>query len=765
MRIPVRIVLAPAVAAATVTVLLATTAVAAVDDTTLVSRSTGATGAAATGHSSSPAVSADGRFVAFVSSAGNLSDQDDDALAEVYLRDRMTGTTVLVSRADGANGAAADGDSSAPSISADGRHVAFVSTAGNLSDQDLDTCADWYVGEPAPCSNVFVRDLQAGTTTLASRADGATGAAATGSSYAATVFPDGNRVAFTSVAENLSAQDVNECTGFTDTGDTFLTPCFNVFVRDLRAGTTALLSPGLHLAVNRWPGCAPAVAANARHVAVETDVALTPADTNEDADIYLLDLQGGTWTWVSSPSPGGDSGRGRCPSVSADGGVVAFVAYSSRVDGCCNGVVWDEVYARDVATGVTTVVSRKDPSSAEFNKRSGGPSVSGDGRYVAFDTEARYLSPNGPGVYVRDLQAGTFTYVSRASGADGAAGGGGDPALSTDGRIVAFTSSADNLSEEDGDQTADVFVRELAGSAGPPPAQADLSVAMTASTSTPAVGSTLTFTVTLANGGPAASTGAVVAVRLPAGLQFVSAAPAQGSYDAGAWTVGGVAAGSGATLQLVARASTAGTHPTTAELTAADQPDPDSAPGNGDAAEDDQAGVTVTAPQPVSCTGATVVAAADTFVRRDAPSAAHGSDAALTVRSRYGADARALVRFALPPVPQGCTLTGAKLRMYATTYASGRTLRATPLGAAWDERTVSWSSQPASTGTAASTSARAGWVEWTVTGQVGAMYSGRNNGFQVRDASESGSGATQRFDSRENISTRGPQLVVTFGPL
>ena len=109
-------------------------------------------------------------------------------------------------------------------------------------------------------------------------------------------------------------------------------------------------------------------------------------------------------------------------------------------------------------------------------------------------------------------------------------------------------------------------------------------------------------------------------------------------------------------------------------------------------------------------------------------------------------------------------MAGAKLRLYSSTAATGRTLHLTRLAAPFTESGVTWNTQPAVTGTSASASSRTGWVEWNATDQVKAMYAGSNHGFRVRDASESaGTAAEQRFRSRENTTNR-PELIVTFSP-
>ena len=443
---------------------------AAPNDITLISRASGPTGAAANDHADAASVSADGRFVVFVSQADNLSAEDNDAVANVFVRDRQAGTTTLVSRADGATGVGADADSTGPTISADGRHVAFASTAGNLSNEDGDSCPQLWT-DPTPCSDVFVRDVQSGTTTLVSRADGMTGASATGDSFVPTILPDGGRVVFVSVAANLSAEDTNECTNASETGP-FQAPCFNVFVRDLNAGTTRYLAPGRHRI--QAEGCRSAVSGNGRYATVETDQALDPADGNESDDLYVVDLQTGAKEWASGPQAGGGYGADFCASLSADGRMVAFEGSSTQLDGIGGGGghVWDEVFVRNLTTGVTSVVSR--PPN-EWNVYSAHPSISGDGRYVAFSTQ-KQVSVSGPGVYVRDLQTGSTTFIG-ATGGVGNGGAAGQPSISTDGRFVTFSSDVDSVSTDDNNQYRNVFVRELGPGA---PAPTCTSAAVTA---------------------------------------------------------------------------------------------------------------------------------------------------------------------------------------------------------------------------------------------------------------------------------------------
>jgi N-acetylglucosamine-6-sulfatase len=168
---------------------------------------------------------------------------------------------------------------------------------------------------------------------------------------------------------------------------------------------------------------------------------------------------------------------------------------------------------------------------------------------------------------------------------------------------------------------------------------------------------------------------------------------------------------------------------------------------------------------PPPCTSATQNqrAEADSWILQDSATSNYGSDSTLKVDTKAGADARALVRFALPSIPSGCQVTDARLRLYASSFKSGRTLEAVRLAGSWTESGVTWATQPSTAGTAATAPSRSGVVEWTVTSQVRNMYSGGNHGFLVRDSIEGGTGLDQQFHSREKGNDNPPVLVIDFG--
>jgi Tol biopolymer transport system component len=378
--------------------------------TILVSRATGATGVKANGESFNPTISGDGRYVAFASDANNLSPSDTDTNIDVYVRDLVTGTTSLVSRASGAAGADSNGPSTRPSISSDGRYIAFASLATNLSADDVDAFYD-----------VYVRDLQADTTTLVSRATGSFGADANNNSDHPSISGDGRYVAFASYANNLSPADSDSLV--------------DAYVRDLQTNTTSVISlaNGVSGAKGNGSSLGAEISADGRYVAfVSNATNLSPDDTDTHYDIYLRDLQVSTTTLVSrasSVSGTNSNDEANWPSISSDGRFVGFASLSTNLSPDDTDAD-NDAYFRGLQTSTTTLVSRASGAAGAKGNMplldcqppyDGCPSsmVSPDGRYVAFASLATNLSPDDPDstsdLYVRDLGASTTSLESRAT--------------------------------------------------------------------------------------------------------------------------------------------------------------------------------------------------------------------------------------------------------------------------------------------------------------------------------------------------------------
>jgi Tol biopolymer transport system component len=278
--------------------------------------SVGAAGQA-NGGSLSPAISADGRFVAFNSYASNLVPGDTNGTTDIFVRDLLARVTRRVSVGPAGQG---NSDSSGvPAISADGRFVTFTSSASNLVPGDTNGAID-----------VFVRDLQAGVT---KRVSVGTGGQANDYSFFATISADGRFVAFESFAANLVPGDTN---GTSD-----------IFVRDLQAGVTRRVSVGAAGQGNSDSSGAPAISADGRYVAFFSHASnLVPGDTNGAYDIFVRDLLAGVTRRVSVGASGQGNRDSLAPAITADGRSVAFVSASFNLVTHDTNRAWD-VFVRD----------------------------------------------------------------------------------------------------------------------------------------------------------------------------------------------------------------------------------------------------------------------------------------------------------------------------------------------------------------------------------------------------------------------------------
>jgi Tol biopolymer transport system component len=405
-----------------------------------------------------PVFSPDGTKLAFMSFASDLGPTDTNGTADIYLRDLTTGVTTLLS-ANAADTQAANGSSSTPVFSPDGTKVAFVSEATDLGPTDANNAAD-----------IYVRDLVNGTTTLASVGEEATGIGNAGSGSPA-FSPDGTRVAFRS-ASSLVPEDVPR-DGAVGT---------DIYVRDLSVGSTTLVSitPG-GTSGNGDVG-SPVFSPDGSKIAFMTTASdLGPTDTNGFEDIYVRDIGAGTTTLVSGNAAGNDAGNGLTifiPVFSPDGNSIYFHSDANDLVALPDANQGSDIFVRDLQTGTTTLISTNASGTASANSDSRIPILSADGTRLAFASSADDLGPtdtNGQvDVYLWDLPTGVTTLVSAAaSGVDSGNSSSRPQSLNRNGTRVAFSSYATNLGPNDSDETTppdptaddlgnnDVYVRDL----------------------------------------------------------------------------------------------------------------------------------------------------------------------------------------------------------------------------------------------------------------------------------------------------------------
>ncbi|MBN1321446.1 MAG: PD40 domain-containing protein [Thermoleophilia bacterium] len=372
--------------------------------------------------SEQPSLSPDGRCVAYCSWAGNLVRGDTNGTGDIFVYDRLFRTTTRVSLA--ASGAQSSEMSYQPSISTGGRHVVFSSSANLTGDG------------PQWAGGVFLRDCLWRTTSRVCTAASANGG--DNESWSPSVSADGRYVGFLSFADNLVPDEGG-----------------GIFVRDRQPAMTSLVGPG-------WSDDGPSISADGRYAAFSSySATLVPGDTNGVPDVFVHDRTTGTTVRVSVDSSGsqanGASG-GAC--ISPDGRYVAFQSYASNlVPGDTNGLA--DIFVHDRSTGATTRIS-VDSAGVQANGSSSGANICSDGRCVAFGSEASNLvsgDANGVAdVFVRDLLTGVTTRVSVTSTGLEGNGESGGPSISDNGRYVAFTSWASNLVPGDTNEAGDVFV-------------------------------------------------------------------------------------------------------------------------------------------------------------------------------------------------------------------------------------------------------------------------------------------------------------------
>lgn len=403
----------------------------------LASRTQG--GAFGSDSSYTPSLSADGRWVAFSSLATNLVAIGGNGREQVYLLDLERNTMTLVSAS--AAGVPGNRDSSYPSVSRDGRFVVFESEASNLVADDGNRTM----------SDVFLFDREAGTLTLISRSS--PGSMANGPSGLPVVSADGRWVAYMSAADNLTADDA----GFE----------FDIFLYD-RLGRENLRRVSASKLGTAFDGenFAPSISADGRYVAFSSDGQLLGDDRNNREDVYVHDRVEDSLERISVSSTGaGGNGNSSYPVVSGDGRRVAFISNAANLTGSALGE--DQVMLRDRVLRTTTLVS-KNLSGRASASSAFLPAISGDGRVVAFASDARDLEKRSSSIFSQLYLYDVLTESLGPISFNPIGNPGGEsslfPSLSHDGRWFAFQSRGFNLVPGDGNAASDVFLIDRGGS-------------------------------------------------------------------------------------------------------------------------------------------------------------------------------------------------------------------------------------------------------------------------------------------------------------
>ncbi len=390
-------------------------------------------------------------LAALAACKGNVND-DDNPLA---LTSRVSISTLEVQ---------GFGFSDQPDLSADGRYVVFRSSAANL-----------VLGDTNGKDDVFLRDqaedityaLTAATDVAIFTAPGGTwsgdnetqiGVSSDGHSSDPAISGDGNFVAFASYAKNLLPS-----------GNPTLNTRRNVYKIDtnsrgmLRASTQKLGLPDTN-----GDSFQPAISGDGKHLVYTTTASdVTPVDSN-GAVADVIHWTANVNRYISSSSAGVQAnGASTNPRISPDGRWAVFQSLATNLDPLDADAISD-VYLKDLVTDATVLVSQT-AAGVKGNGASTDPSVSADGRYVAFATEStNFAAPDTNAVadlYVKDVLTGALVKLS--VGLEGAEADGASrrPRISADGSVVVFDSSATNLVFPDNNGRDDVFLVEVAGGA------------------------------------------------------------------------------------------------------------------------------------------------------------------------------------------------------------------------------------------------------------------------------------------------------------
>jgi len=407
-------------------------------------------GVAGNGASDEASTSSDGTYVAFSSFSTNLGGAVQNGIENIYLRDAQTGTTTLVSA--GLDGAAANGNSDSPKVSANGQVVVFASDATNLVPNDTSTI-----------TNIFAWNMATDTITRVTVTPN--GGNPNGFSEGATISADGSTVAFSSYATNIA-----------------LTPAIstqhdNVYLDDLSTGKITLVSVDA-AGTDGGNGASfdPKISGSGSFVTFRSTATnlenSIPIANPGGFNIYIRNIAAGTTSLVSVDAAGTASGNGNSISASLSDNGEYVLFRSSATDLVANDTsTQDQVYLRNTVTNTTTLLSADDTRTGAANGFSEYPYISDDGRYAAFSSTATDLVANDSNtneqVYVRDLQDGPIYLISVDDKTGLPANGASYHTYeSTNGNYVTFTSAATDLTPTPNNGVTQVYIATAPAAGG-----------------------------------------------------------------------------------------------------------------------------------------------------------------------------------------------------------------------------------------------------------------------------------------------------------
>lgn len=388
------------------------------------------------------AVSADGNFVAFESDASNLVADDTNGVMDIFVRDLARGITTRISI--NSAGEQSNGISTNAAISADGRFVVFESNANNLVADDNNNTTD-----------IFLHDRSSGTTERINYS-GEFGETLV-DSHSPAISADGRFVSYYSFASNLVAGDNN------DSDD--------IFVYDRAQAITERVSVNNTGMEGNGASYFPQISADGRYVSFASFADnLVPNDTNGRYDVFLYDRTARSIERISVTSSGEEAdNHSFFSSVSGDGRYVVFESSAANLS-ANDPNRRSDIFLRDRLNQTTRRISLNSDGSSPIGA-SVSPKINHEGHFVVFSSVVDLLigtdTNHREDVYLYDINENTLELISVDSDDNLADSGSSNPSISADGRMVAFQSMATNLVGDDTNGREDIFIRDRAPNAPP----------------------------------------------------------------------------------------------------------------------------------------------------------------------------------------------------------------------------------------------------------------------------------------------------------
>lgn len=393
-----------------------------------------------------PSISATGRYITFYSGASDLVPDDTNKAYDIFIYDLVSGVTERINLST--LGVEANLSSFIPSISADGRYIAYATWATTLVPDDTNGRDD-----------IMVYDRQTKETTRVSVSF--IGAQAIGSSYYPEISLDGRNVVFESRASNLVPGDT------TGTGANF-NEHRDIFIHNLSKQQTIRTNLSSNGDEANRSSNLPTISANGRYVVFDSMATnLVPDDINAQRDVFYHDR---TTRETIAVTTAGD-GTSFDPHISEDGRFIVFSSQATNLvpDDDNNNT---DIFLFEIENGSITRISTA-AGGGDSDDDSVLPVISSNGQYIAFQSWATNIvaddTNNEADIFVHDRSSGVTTRVSVSSLQSEGNAASYEPDISLNGRYVVFYSEADNLVPNDTNGKFDIFIHDFLGPAGSQP--------------------------------------------------------------------------------------------------------------------------------------------------------------------------------------------------------------------------------------------------------------------------------------------------------